>query len=208
MTNWEKSIQNLNISGIATFDNVPDNIINYLKKSIKRKKNLKFNKGLLGHIKEEYLYSNIPEKIKQFFIEKIFENSILKFHLDKIDILTKNAPLVLDKLWCNFMKKYEFNPLHGHSGVFSFIIFLKIPYDLQKEDKVFPEVNKIHLTSRLQFVTVSPTTGIQSIILDVDKSFENKMLIFPANFKHEVYPFYTSDEERITVSGNIKFFNG
>jgi hypothetical protein len=130
------------------------------------------------------------------------------FHLDKIDILTKNAPLVLDKLWCNFMKKYEFNPLHGHSGVFSFIIFLKIPYDLQKEDKVFPEVNKIHLTSRLQFVTVSPTTGIQSIILNVDKSFENKMLIFPANFKHEVYPFYTSDEERITVSGNIKFFNG
>jgi len=42
-------------------------------------------------------------------------------------------------------------------------------------------------------------------VLDVDKSFENKLLMFPASYNHQVYPFYTSDEERITVSGNVRF---
>ena len=41
--------------------------------------------------------------------------------------------------------------------------------------------------------------------IPVDKSFEGKMIMFPASQYHAVYPFYTSDEERITVSGNLKF---
>ena len=41
--------------------------------------------------------------------------------------------------------------------------------------------------------------------IPVDKSFEGKMLMFSASQYHAVYPFYTSDEERITVSGNLKF---
>ena len=41
--------------------------------------------------------------------------------------------------------------------------------------------------------------------LPVDKSFEGKMLMFSANQLHEVYPFYTSDDLRVTVSGNFKY---
>jgi hypothetical protein len=39
--------------------------------------------------------------------------------------------------------------------------------------------------------------------IDVDKSFEGKMLMFPNSAYHTVYPFYTSDDYRITVSGNL-----
>jgi hypothetical protein len=106
------------------------------------------------------------------------------------------------------MKKYEFNPIHTHSGIFSFIIFLQIPYDLSKEDKVFPSVNNHKLTSRLVFLVDDKYNRNTNLSLDVDKSFENTMLIFPAKTPHLVYPFYTSKNERITVSGNIHFFNG
>ena len=41
-------------------------------------------------------------------------------------------------------------------------------------------------------------------VLDVDKTFEGKMLLFNAKQMHTVFPFYTSDAYRITVSGNIK----
>ena len=37
----------------------------------------------------------------------------------------------------------------------------------------------------------------------VDKSFEGRMFLFPSIMSHQVYPFYTSDEYRITVSGNM-----
>jgi hypothetical protein len=44
---------------------------------------------------------------------------------------------------------------------------------------------------------------IRNQILPVDKSFEGKLVLFPGNMNHSVTPFYTSDEYRITVSGNI-----
>jgi len=31
------------------------------------------------------------------------------------------------------------------------------------------------------------------------------MLFFPAEMMHQVYPFYNCEEERITISGNIKY---
>ena len=122
-------------------------------------------------------------------------------------ILSKNVPYSLNSLWINLQKKYEFNPLHDHSGVLSFIIFLKIPYDLKKEDKVFAPTSSQYHTSRLLFVT-SRFNKMHYILASVDKSYENKMLVFPANLHHEVYPFYTSNDYRITVSGNIALFTG
>ena len=33
----------------------------------------------------------------------------------------------LNNFWVNYQKQYEFNPLHDHSGIYSFVIFVKIP---------------------------------------------------------------------------------
>jgi hypothetical protein len=207
MTNWEKNKQFLSNSEIAFFDDVPDYVLNYLRNNIIRKNEYSANKNLAGHIKEEYNYENRPREIDNFFINKGLENKTLNYYINQISILTKNVPFVIDKLWCNFMKKHEFNPLHKHSGVLSFIVFLKIPYDLEDEDKVYIDVEEdTRKTSRLEFVNYNNTFGLTPRVLDVDKSFENKLLIFPANYHHQVYPFYTSNEERITVSGNVKFF--
>ena len=38
---------------------------------------------------------------------------------------------------------------------------------------------------------------------DLNESHEGTMLFFPAKLRHQVYPFYNCDEERISVSGNI-----
>ena len=32
------------------------------------------------------------------------------------------------------------------------------------------------------------------------------MLFFPAWLNHQVFPFYGTEEERVTISGNIEFF--
>ena len=61
MTNWELQKIQLEQNSIATFDSVPFKIIDFLKNNIKRKKELKFNKNLLGHLKEEYFYKNCPD---------------------------------------------------------------------------------------------------------------------------------------------------
>jgi hypothetical protein len=41
------------------------------------------------------------------------------------------------------------------------------------------------------------------MVVPVDKTFEGKMLFFPATLSHSVNPFYTSDDYRISIAGNI-----
>ena len=198
---------------------VPLDIFSWLKSEVKKakEKNIDARKGLIGHINEEY---NIVKSDNANFIE--YENFIKRCAFnkyydsfwDKTDILTEGCDLKIQQTWVNFQKKYEFNPPHNHSGVFSWIIFLNIPYNLEDEDRVFPEVStntkgdfRQPSTSRLCFSQISPTEkgGIDHIVFNVDKSFEGKILMFPSYMQHQVFPFYTSDDYRITISGNSFF---
>ncbi len=201
-TNWENEKRRLWNWGILPVDDVPTNITDYLKSNIT---DFKFNHQLAGHIQEEFRYKNWPNFIDQFILEKT-KDPVLDDYTKRQKQLTSDRPFVMDDLWVNKQKKYEFNPLHEHGGVFSFIIFLKIPYDLEEESKVFPKNSTGSSTSKLCFLVSDYLGDIKDIVVDVDKSFENKMLMFPAKLKHQVYPFYTSDDYRITVSGNIAFW--
>ena len=40
--------------------------------------------------------------------------------------------------------------------------------------------------------------------LDIDQTWEGVLMMFPAYLKHQVYPFQTCDEHRISIAGNIK----
>ena len=36
---------------------------------------------------------------------------------------------------------------------------------------------------------------------------EGRILFFPATLQHQVYPFYECEEERVTISGNIRLYD-
>jgi len=207
MNNFEKHIKDFDLFNIGYIDSIPKNHINYLKKNIDFSK--KANEKLAGCIREEYFYNNWSEDFERFFIESSINHKNIQEYLKSIYMLSKNVPYYLKALWVNKQKKYEFNPIHNHTGALSFIVFLKIPYDLKEEDKVFPKNNATpSVTSRLTFLGNRLLGGIYQLVINVDKSFENKMLVFPASLYHMVYPFYTSNDYRITVSGNISFYVG
>jgi len=205
MGNWWREVEHLKSWNVEAFDDVPLEMIDYLKNTdIKKSKNL-INNTLAGQIKEEYKYTNWPKIVEDYLINKVENSPILQSYTEKVSVLSENKPFYLSTLWCNFQKKYEFNPIHNHKGMFSFIVFLNIPYDLKDEDNFFPETSsKKPSTSRLCFLHLDNLGNIVSMDIDVDKSFENKIIMFPAVLQHQVYPFYTSDDYRITVSGNIK----
>ena len=107
-----------------------------------------------------------------------------------------------DSLWVNFKKKYEFNPLHKHSGVFSFVIWMQIPYSFTEESSIhFVKSSNHPSAGRFCFVD---SLG-ESTYIDTPAGTQGLMCIFPSFLKHIVYPFYTSSDYRISVSGNITF---
>ena len=95
--------------------------------------------------------------------------------------------------------------MHNHSGVFSFIIFLKIPYTKEEQSLVSPgKKSNNDVAGKLSFFYLNSEKngGIGEETLEVDKTWEKKGLIFKSNLNHCVYPFYTNGT-RITVSGNL-----
>ena len=167
-----------------------------------------YNDNLLGHIEEEYSLEHIKDTMSDYIREVaefwIRENPGLIESQEEVRKAT-TWEFELDGLWVNKQKKYEFNPMHHHSGVLSFVIYVNIPYDLNEEDKVFPDISgKESYTSKFYFAYSDVLGRQRQLSLPVDKNWEGMMLMFPATLHHGVHPFYTSDEQRITISGNVQ----
>ena len=167
-----------------------------------------YRSKLAGHLSGGYkLEKSIPQ-VSNFVLPLIveYQNHFDYIHNALIDYCSEPQTLVLDDMWVNFQKKNEFNPMHTHSGVFSFVIWVKIPYDIKQELKYFGE-SRSSLTSMFLFSYTNSLGNIMSTSLPVDKSWEWKIALFPAKLNHSVNPFYTSGEERISVSGNFSYIN-
>jgi hypothetical protein len=163
---------------------------------------------LAGHIssslqledKDNWFFNNIC--LPTIYDHKaVFEESSGHFN----QTLFKNdVNYIMHTFWVNFQKQHEFNPLHNHSGVFSFVVFMKIPYDWREQHEI-PFVKNSHspMAGDFSFTYTDINGQITSSHQLLDPSSEGLMLFFPAELSHQVYPFYNCEEERITISGNI-----
>ena len=190
----------------AIFD-LPEDIMQDLKERCFKAKQdqASYNDRLAGHIKEQYKIEEASLEFIKYLMLCCKDETIFK-QLPSY-ILSESKPVYLDTMWVNFQKKHEFNPPHTHTGVLSFVIFVQIPYDLKEEEKCFKiklSEDNSNQTSKFGFLNTDFQGKIVLNVLDVDKTFEGKMLLFNAKQMHTVFPFYTSDDYRITVSGNIK----
>tara|TARA_Y200000002_G_C22548885_1_gene607287 strand:+ start:150 stop:797 length:648 start_codon:yes stop_codon:yes gene_type:complete len=160
---------------------------------------------LRGHIQEEWslpLTKEISaftrclsyEYIKQFGFQPSMGVAETMRNIDECDFKLK-------RLWVNYQKRYDFNPLHIHSGLFSFVIWVQIPYDIKKEQEQY--VTNGNETAAFMFQYNTALGGLDTEYLYIDKTWEWKIAFFPARLNHGVNPFYTTENTRISISGNI-----
>lgn len=190
-------------NGVA-FDRLPKDVYNKLVSAIDeaRGKNVPANSRLVGHLRNEIDFPEGKEIIKDIVLSLAATHAGYFNHFKNHAILTKPGQMVIDPLWINFQSRYEFNPPHGHEGVYSFVIWVKIPYALQDEVDQFPEA-KHKMTSMFGFIT-SDILGRSHINpIPVDQDYEGVICLFPSSLVHYVNPFFTTDQQRISVSGNI-----
>lgn len=116
----------------------------------------------------------------------------------------KKPNLKLNSAWVNFQQKGEFNPLHNHTGLYSFVLWYKIPYYINIEEKAGPgRKSKNQLSGKFQFHYTNILGNITGAALAIDKKWEGQILLFPSLLSHSVYPFYSSNDYRISISGNL-----
>jgi len=164
------------------------------------------NSKLAGQIERQYKLDKSKKHIEDLILPFAQEYDRIFNYFKSFKCLSTIPDITLDDVWVNFQKKYEYNPPHDHSGVLSFVIWVNIPYTSTDEKLYSPGYNSISPKSgNFEFFYINNVNGISVETISVSKETELTCIIFPSTFVHQVYPFYTSDDYRISVAGNFKF---
>ena len=187
---------------------LPENIIDLLWKYVNKSKenNVCYKNSLVGQI------TSSLELIDEdnYFFNNVLNCFLFSYHQNFQNIgenfgTTHVHKYCLNTFWANFQHQHEFNPVHKHTGcLFSFVIWLQIPTDWREQHNLpmFQSAREKSV-SNFEFVYTDILGKIKTFPFYLDKTCNGKMLFFPSEFPHVVYPFYNSNEERISISGNI-----
>ena len=187
-----------------------DSLMNQLKQIVDNidRGNPKMKHKLAGQLDDEYPITypaDIIEYINDSFNEH--KDKIISYERSyKVTTHYDNKKLELpnDQSWVNFQKKHEYNPFHRHSGHLSFVIWYKIPYTSAEETNSGPgQGKKQNKNGCFSFLYDVRPGDIQEKSYIGDTKREGTLLLFPAGLPHLVYPFFSTDEERISFSGNL-----
>ena len=190
-------------------------VIDYLWKIIDTSKtsNISNKNKLIGNISQSLLLNDLDS----FFYKSVcaplvqYYRKINPSGNDPISgntLLGPETKLILNSFWVNYQFKNEFNPYHDHTGVYSFAIWLKIPYDWN-DQKILPQYSDINeeniKAGCFEFEFNDILGGITNYRYKLSPVFEGSMVFFPSKLRHCVYPFYKTDEPRISISGNLSY---
>ena len=177
---------------------VPIDIYDVVKNETESFPPIKVNNELAGHIEHEYRLANCKNTLEPFlqYVCREYEKTWGK------DADSKNWRL--GDIWVNYQKKHEFNPPHHHDGSYSFVIFIQIPFYIKDElDNNSVKDSNLPRPGNFSFSYTNIFGEICNSDIEIDKKDEGRLLLFPSKQVHQVFPFYTSDEFRITVAGNL-----
>ena len=105
------------------------------------KKDLKNCKEMLaGHFDSEYYFR---QEDADFFVNHLVNSGVYDNfkkstnHFYNFDPKLNFDNLNLESLWINFMNSGDFNPIHTHENDLSFVLFLKVPKEIKKENEEY-----------------------------------------------------------------------
>ncbi|SVC92472.1 uncharacterized protein METZ01_LOCUS345326, partial [marine metagenome] len=178
-------------------------------RSVRYNLNNDFRSHLAGNLEEEYgldfssseksiVHNELISIAKEYMKEAKRQKRIKKFGRPKV-----NDIQIVEPIWVNYMKAGEWNPSHFHAGVISCIIYLKVPNEIQIENKVSESSKMSNQPSagKIQWTYGENIHFSGTFFNQIPK--EGDIWLFPADLKHFVYPF-KSDVERISISCNFK----
>jgi hypothetical protein len=207
---------------IETIPRIPEETVGWLELELPKsvmmrlqsyietaKKNpVNYNDQLAGNISKSLALEDKDNWFFQTILTPLIGNFCKSFivYASQVNLLTENAPYCLNTFWVNFQKENEFNPPHNHTGIWSFVIWVKIPTDWKEQHALPISANSNSpRASDFEFLYTSMFGQIAKQAYFLDKKSEGGMLFFPAKLMHQVFPFYNCDEERVSISGNILY---
>lgn len=202
---WEQfNLPNIPIYQTKLPQDIIDRLWDYVGKA---KEN--FNDNLAGNIsksliledEDNYFMKYVVGPIAQMYVDHVHSVTWVQ---NNFNTLPKS--MTLSRFWVNFQNQNEFNPVHNHSGIVSFVIWMKIPTEWQDQHALPISANSnAPSASDFQFHYSDVLGNHQDHRIKMGKVQEGWILVFPAQLRHQVYPYYNCDDQRVSISGNISW---
>ena len=118
----------------------------------------------------------------------------------------------LDSIWSNIQEAREYNPIHQHTGNFSFVIYTRNDLedlsveelqDNEYDNKIVDHDNQKPLAGLIELFYGEGNWMNWTSFTHVPK--RGDILIFPSWLRHTVYAHYEAGKIRISVAGNVSF---
>ena len=128
--------------------------------------------------KDNWFYETVLKKLTERMFYQDW-NNYYKFHIEK------ETPLPIFEMksaWVNYQKQHEFNPMHHHDGLYSFVVFMKIPTHWKEQHALPISANTTApLASDFAFVW-SNKNSEECIAINIPLSPEDegRILFFPS----------------------------
>lgn len=201
--------QYFNLPNIPIYQTkLPDDVMDRLWKYVDKAKE-NYNHKLAGNIERSLVLEDEDDYFMKFIVSPIadaYVNHEHSMHWIQEHHTHCSKSLVLNNFWVNFQNQHEFNPIHNHGGVVSFVIWMKIPTEYQDQYNIPFCKNSIRPSaSDFQFTYSDILGNHQDYRIKMGSFQEGWILVFPSQLRHLVYPFYNCDEQRISISGNISW---
>ena len=175
--------------------------------------------GVLKKSERDYLWSLIGEiditderkKQKQLTdIDNEFANTVLmpyvQTYVNEYGVpfklnSTHSHDLCLSRFWSRISTEGDYQSIHDHQSVFTFVIWLQIPFDGNKERNIQPGFRP----EAGDFALVYPdTTGkIKKKNWILTPEMEGTMILFSSDINHTVYPHFSTKDYRVSVAGDV-----
>lgn len=169
------------------------------------KKEIDYSSRLVANIKKSYDISDSKNMLEPYILElaKEYDKIYPGYTLSK-DCVSKSTSVGIHDVWVNLQRPGEVNPNHCHPGIFSFVIWMYVPYTLEEQQQKLPGAP---VNGLFEFSYTQTTGTINHIALPSDKNWQGTCCLFPSSMQHCVYPFRSDDPNdlRITVAGNLRF---
>ncbi len=191
-------------------EKLPENLFNKIKKECELAEKTRYNlienkkeemiSGLTGTgIPTHYFLKDCVKELNDYTmcLFKLYEQ--VYSYSSQIRVASKNMGFINTPPWINIQEKGEYIPAHDHDGILAYVIWVKIPFDVNEELK------NGGTASTFEFSYNNILGNMMHRKICVSKEHEGTIMMFPSSLTHQVYPFYTSNDARISVSGMITF---
>ena len=95
----------------------------------------RLNHKLAGNIDESLILED-EEDTLLLFLTPVVERYLNTIRVKISDYDKISSELKLESLWVNYQKQHEFNPIHNHFGLISFVIWMKIHTDWKEQHEL------------------------------------------------------------------------